>query len=112
MAHAGHPTTAGDLWKEAFPTAGIECLDPTGRILHECQRSRRVELWRIAASALRRRPPGGEHDPGEYALFGISRLLDALAGAVERGDELRDEVLSATDDLCRHIHHYLPKPDE
>jgi hypothetical protein len=57
-------------------------------------------------------PPGGEHDPGEYALFGISRLLDALAGAVERGDELRDEVLSATDDLCRHIHHYLPKPDE
>jgi hypothetical protein len=41
-------------------------------------------------------------------LFGISRLLDALTGAVERVDE----VLSATDDLCRHIHDYLPKPDE
>ncbi|MGB6163465.1 MAG: hypothetical protein WBF75_13030 [Pseudonocardiaceae bacterium] len=44
--------------------------------------------------------------------MGISRLLDTLAGAVERVDALRDEVLSATDDLCRHIHHDLPKPAE
>lgn len=72
----------------------------------------RAALWRTAANDLRRRPAGGEHDPGEYALFGISRLLDALAGSLERKDELRDEVLSAADDLSRHIHHYIPKPDE
>jgi hypothetical protein len=72
----------------------------------------RAARWRTAASDLRQRPAGAEHDPGEYALFGISRLLDALAGSLERGDELRYEVLSAADDLSQHIHHYVPKPDE
>jgi hypothetical protein len=72
----------------------------------------RAARWRAAATDLRRRPAGGAHDPGEYALFGVARLLDALAESLERGDVLRDEVLSAADDLSRHIYHYVPKPDK
>jgi hypothetical protein len=72
----------------------------------------RAARWRAAANDLRRRPAGGVHDPGEYALFGITRLLDALAESLERGDDLRDEVLSAADDLSQHIHHYIPKPND
>lgn len=68
-------------------------------------------LWRTAADELRRRPSGGHNDPGQYALYGIARLLDALASSAERGDELRQEVVSAAVELARHIHRYVPGHD-
>jgi hypothetical protein len=68
-------------------------------------------LWRTAADELRRRPSGGRGDPGQYALYGLARLLDALAGSAERGDDLRDEVVSAAVELARHIHRYVPGHD-
>ena len=71
----------------------------------------RAALWRTAATELRRRPPGGPHDPGPYAVLGIARLLDALADTLHSGDRLRHDVVTATDELARHIHRYVPGHD-
>lgn len=68
-------------------------------------------LWRTAAELLRQRPPGGPHDPGPYGLHGIARLLDALANAADRGDDLRHDVVTAADELARHIDRYVPRAD-
>jgi hypothetical protein len=68
-------------------------------------------LWRAAAEELRQRPPGGPNDPGQYALLGIGRLLDALANAADRGDDLRFDLVTAADELAGHIHRYVPRDD-
>jgi len=68
-------------------------------------------LWRTAAEELRCRPPGGPNDPGPYALHGIARLLEALANSADRGDHVRHDVVTAADELARHIHRYAPGLD-
>jgi hypothetical protein len=68
-------------------------------------------LWRTAAEELRRRPPGGPDDPGPYALQGVARLLEALANAADRGDHIHHDVVTAAEELARHIHRYVPGHD-
>lgn len=70
-----------------------------------------VELRCSAAEELRRRPSGGREEPAQYPPHGVARLLEALAGTAERGDELRPAVVEAATELAGHIRHYDPGHD-
>jgi hypothetical protein len=47
------------------------------------------------------------HPPGEPALFGLARLLDALAFSLHRGDEVHHIVVSGAMEIARHVTTYL-----
>ena len=46
--------------------------------------------------------------PGEYALLGLARLLDALAFSLHRGNEVHHTVVSGAMEIARHVTTYLP----
>ena len=63
-----------------------------------------------AAAELRSTPTGrtdGAPLPGEFVQFGLARLLDALATAMREPHGLPHDVVSAAEELARHIHTYL-----
>ena len=47
------------------------------------------------------------HPPGEYALFGLARLLDALAFSLHRGNEVHHTVVSGAMEIAHHVQTYL-----
>jgi hypothetical protein len=63
-----------------------------------------------AAAELRSTPTGrtdGAPLPGEFVQFGLARLLDTLAVAMREPRGLPHDVVSAAEELARHIHTYL-----
>jgi hypothetical protein len=68
------------------------------------------ELLVAAAAELRGAPAGrldGAPLPGEFVMFGVARLLDALAAAMRGERGLPHDVVSAGEDLARHVLTYL-----
>jgi hypothetical protein len=47
------------------------------------------------------------HAPGEYALLGLARLLDAVAFSLHRGNEVHHTVVSGAMEIARHVTTYL-----
>jgi hypothetical protein len=63
-----------------------------------------------AAAELRSAPVGrADHAPlpGEFVQFGIARLLDALAVAMRGPHGLPHDVVSAAEELSRHVLTYV-----
>jgi hypothetical protein len=46
--------------------------------------------------------------PGEYAMFGIARLLDSLAHSMRHGAALHHDIVSSATEVARHVITYLP----
>jgi hypothetical protein len=85
---------------------------------HEADPGRTIrgepELLVAAAAELRGGPAGrldGAPLPGEFVMFGVARLLDALAAAMRGERGLPHDVVSAGEDLARHVLTYL-RPGE
>ncbi|OLT18163.1 hypothetical protein BJF78_11985 [Pseudonocardia sp. CNS-139] len=49
------------------------------------------------------------HPPGEYTMFGVARILDAVALQVQNGERLHHTVVSAAMEIARHVTTYLPQ---
>jgi hypothetical protein len=47
------------------------------------------------------------HLSGEYAIFGLARLLDALAFSLHRGNEVHHTVVSGAMEIAHHVKTYL-----
>ena len=63
-----------------------------------------------AAAELRSAPLGradGAPLPGEFVMFGLARLLDALAAAMWGSRELPHDVVSAAEELSRLVRTHL-----
>jgi hypothetical protein len=45
--------------------------------------------------------------PGEFVQFGLARLLDALAAAMRGPHGLPHDVVSAAEELSRHVRTYV-----
>jgi hypothetical protein len=43
------------------------------------------------------------HPPGEYAMFGIARLLDAIASAMRVSHAPHPQVVSAAAEVAHHV---------
>jgi hypothetical protein len=44
---------------------------------------------------------------GEYVMFGVARLLDALAHSLRSGDDVHHTVVSAAMEIADHVTTYL-----
>jgi hypothetical protein len=63
-----------------------------------------------AAAELRGAPLGrtdGAPLPGDFVMFGLARLLDSLAAAVRAPAGLPHDVVSAAEELSRHVLTYV-----
>jgi hypothetical protein len=63
-----------------------------------------------AAAELRSAPPGrtdGAPLPGGFVLFGLARLLDTLAAAMQRAGGLPHDVVSAAEEVAHHVRTYV-----
>jgi hypothetical protein len=47
------------------------------------------------------------HPPGEYAMFGLARLLDAVAFAMHVDGAVHDTVVTGATEVAHHVLHYL-----
>jgi hypothetical protein len=68
------------------------------------------ELLAAAADELRRGLSAPEVQgkvPTEYVRYGTARLLDALAASVRNGDQVHHAVLSAANEMARHVMTHL-----
>ncbi len=65
-----------------------------------------------AAKTLRARIPRHGSGPlGEYALFGTAKLLDAVAAALDHGDEVWGEIRTSALEVAHHVRtHPSPAP--
>jgi hypothetical protein len=43
----------------------------------------------------------------EFLLFATARLLEAIAGSLERGDEVAQDVQENAERIARHVEHYI-----
>jgi hypothetical protein len=65
----------------------------------------------VEAAAQLRGSPAGRRDsapmPGEFVMFGVARLLDTLAVAMEGERDLPHDVVSAAEELAHHVLTYI-----
>jgi hypothetical protein len=65
----------------------------------------------VEAAAQLRGSPAGRRDaaplPGEFVMFGIARLLETLAVAMDREEGLPHDVVSAAEELAHHVLTYV-----
>ena len=62
-----------------------------------------------AAGTLRAGIPHHQSGPlGEYALFGTAKLLDAIAVALDHGDDVRGEIRTSALEIAHHVRTYPP----
>ena len=64
-----------------------------------------------AARTLRRGIEMGvyrSHPPGEYAMFGVARLLDAVAFSMHIDGAMHYTVVSSATEIAHHVLTYLP----
>jgi hypothetical protein len=65
----------------------------------------------VEAAARLRGSPAGRRDaaplPGEFVMFGVARLLDTLAVAMEGERDLPHDVVSAAEELAHHVLTYI-----
>ena len=51
--------------------------------------------------------------PGEYAMFGLARLLDAIAFSMQSDGGVHHTVVAGTTEIAHHVLTYLhPTPDQ
>jgi hypothetical protein len=65
----------------------------------------------VEAAAQLRGSPAGRRDaaplPGEFVMFGVARLLDTLAAAMDSERDLPHDVVSAAEELAHHVLTYI-----
>lgn len=62
-----------------------------------------------AAETLRARIPRHGSGPlGEYALLGTAKLLDAVAAALDHGDDVCGEIRTSALEVAHHVRTYPP----
>jgi hypothetical protein len=84
--------------------AGVDTSGDPGR------GARDVALLRQAVQLLNDRNYADLELPGpsaEFLLFAMARLLEAIAGSLERGDELASDVQENAERIARHVEHYI-----
>lgn len=48
------------------------------------------------------------HPPGEYAMFGVARLLDAIAFSMHVDGAVHHTVISGATEIAHHVLDHLP----
>jgi hypothetical protein len=51
----------------------------------------------------------GERFPGEFVMFGVAQLLEAVAAKMQEQADLGHSVVSAATGLAEHVLTYVPK---